>query len=128
MPLAVPFFSGLASATSPSTIFLIASMSEGGGETGGGGGVFEGRDRAGPPPPPLIGGGVGAAILSHSGVQGEVASRAREVVVGATGSGAGWLVGPCAGEEFFGVCGASKRSTSHTHCVHAGGPARVQVV
>jgi hypothetical protein len=37
MSLAVPFFSGLASATSPSTIFLIASMSEGGGKQGGSG-------------------------------------------------------------------------------------------
>jgi hypothetical protein len=66
-------------------------------------------------------------VSSHSGVQG-VASGAREVVVGATRSGAGWLVGPCAADEFFGVCGASNRSTSHTHCVHAGDPARVQVV
>jgi hypothetical protein len=38
MPLAVPFFSGFDSATNPSTIFLIVSMSEGGGERGGVGG------------------------------------------------------------------------------------------
>jgi hypothetical protein len=56
MPLAVPFFSGFASATNPSTIFLIASMSEGGGEKGGVGGALECRDRAGPPPPPVAGG------------------------------------------------------------------------
>ncbi|KAK4096478.1 hypothetical protein N658DRAFT_349194 [Parathielavia hyrcaniae] len=33
VPLAVPFFSGFARATNPSTIFLIASMSVGGGES-----------------------------------------------------------------------------------------------
>ncbi|KAK4122084.1 hypothetical protein N657DRAFT_106470 [Parathielavia appendiculata] len=65
MPLAVSFFSGFAIATNPSTMFLIASMSEGEGERGGVGGPLECRDWAGPPPLPSVG-GVGAVILSHA--------------------------------------------------------------
>ena len=123
MPLAVPFFSGLASAISSSTIFLIASMSEGVGEAGGVGGWLEGRGRAGPPRPPFIG-GVGAAILPRSGVQG-----LRGLVVGATVGGVGWLVGPCASVRVFQrVCGTLTALLSRAHCGHATDRAGVQVV
>ena len=105
MPLVVPFFSGFASAKSVNHlgIFLIASTlyRRVGGKQGGLG--LGGRTgpvllrpvsrNGGRDSHPFLVRGPGGEAFRGSGAQGSV--------VRATGSGADWLVGPCAGERVF---------------------------